>query len=219
MPAGRSSIKPQDLAGSRVYILQILMYVLVAVTVVMRVPRAAASAGRTNQVIGTVSAASAWCPKTPGYSAARSGTTSATVGKAPTDEEIVAAAKAAYTDDFIRAFLDGYATVLDGNASTISAGPEAAAPRQPGHPDPGRGHEQRRYPHRADDPGRDARLRAGRTSFGTAHRLSTIWDANTIVVIDAGRVVEQGSYEELLRRHGFYRDLCNSQFPTPSSIA
>jgi ATP-binding cassette subfamily B protein len=57
-----------------------------------------------------------------------------------------------------------------------------------------------------------ARLRAGRTSFVIAHRLSTVRDADTIVVMDAGRVIEQGGHEELLGRHGFYRDLYNSQF-------
>ncbi|MDP9252865.1 MAG: ABC transporter ATP-binding protein, partial [Chloroflexota bacterium] len=57
-----------------------------------------------------------------------------------------------------------------------------------------------------------ARLRHGRTSFVIAHRLSTIRSADTIVVMDAGRIVEQGSHAELLARRGFYHDLYYSQF-------
>ena len=45
-----------------------------------------------------------------------------------------------------------------------------------------------------------------------AHRLSTIRNADTIVVMDNGRIVEQGSHDDLLRRHGFYYQLYNSQF-------
>jgi ATP-binding cassette subfamily B protein len=57
-----------------------------------------------------------------------------------------------------------------------------------------------------------ARLRSCRTSFVIAHRLSTVRDADTVVVMDAGRVVEQGRHQELLHRGGFYRDIYNSQF-------
>jgi len=57
-----------------------------------------------------------------------------------------------------------------------------------------------------------ARLRRGRTSFVIAHRLSTVRNADTIVVMDNGRIVEQGSHNDLLRRHGFYYELYNSQF-------
>jgi ATP-binding cassette, subfamily B, multidrug efflux pump len=57
-----------------------------------------------------------------------------------------------------------------------------------------------------------ARLRSRRTSFVIAHRLSTVRDADTIVVMDAGRVVEQGRHQELLHRGGVYRDIYNSQF-------
>jgi hypothetical protein len=62
------------------------------------------------------------------------------------------------------------------------------------------------------DPAPGARLRRGRTSFVIAHRLSTIRNADTIVVMDHGRIVEQGSHHDLLRRHGFYYQLYNSQF-------
>ncbi len=63
------------------------------------------------------------------------------------------------------------------------------------------------------------RLRSGRTSFVIAHRLSTIRDADTIVAMDGGRVVEQGSHEELLCRRGFYRQLYNSQFANALTVA
>src|SRR5205814_10328974 len=57
-----------------------------------------------------------------------------------------------------------------------------------------------------------AQLRRGRTSFVIAHRLSTIRNADVSVVMDGGRIVEQGSHAELLRREGFYYRLYNSQF-------
>jgi ABC-type glutathione transport system ATPase component len=56
------------------------------------------------------------------------------------------------------------------------------------------------------------RLCQGRTSFVIAHRLSTIRDADTIVVMDAGSIVEQGRHDQLLRKHGLYHTLYNSQF-------
>jgi ATP-binding cassette subfamily B protein len=57
-----------------------------------------------------------------------------------------------------------------------------------------------------------ARLRQGRTSFVIAHRLSTIRNADTNVVMDAGRIVEQGNHADLLAKKGFYADLYESQF-------
>jgi ATP-binding cassette subfamily B protein len=56
------------------------------------------------------------------------------------------------------------------------------------------------------------RLRQGRTSFVIAHRLSTVRDADTILVMDRGDIVEQGSHDELLARRGVYFDLYESQF-------
>ena len=57
-----------------------------------------------------------------------------------------------------------------------------------------------------------AELMKGRTSFVIAHRLSTIRGADTILVMDHGRVVEQGSHDELMAACGFYHDLYASQF-------
>ena len=52
----------------------------------------------------------------------------------------------------------------------------------------------------------------GRTSFIIAHRLSTNKNADTIIVMDSGHIVEQGSHDELMAKNGFYADLYNSQF-------
>ena len=57
-----------------------------------------------------------------------------------------------------------------------------------------------------------AKLMKGRTSFVIAHRLSTIRHAETIIVMDHGRIIEQGDHNELMARQGFYYDLYNSQF-------
>jgi ATP-binding cassette subfamily B multidrug efflux pump len=57
-----------------------------------------------------------------------------------------------------------------------------------------------------------AALRADRTSFVIAHRLSTIRDAHTILVMDGGRIVEQGNHADLLARDGAYRALYQAQF-------
>ena len=61
------------------------------------------------------------------------------------------------------------------------------------------------------------RLRASRTSFVIAHRLSTIRGADLIVVMEHGRIVEQGSHQELLSRDGPYFRLYNSQFAAPAA--
>ncbi len=52
----------------------------------------------------------------------------------------------------------------------------------------------------------------GRTSFIVAHRLSTIKEADLILVMNKGNIIEQGSHEELLAKNGFYAKLYNSQF-------
>lgn len=56
------------------------------------------------------------------------------------------------------------------------------------------------------------RLLKGRTSFVVAHRLSTIRDANQILVMDKGNIVETGNHESLLKQEGLYASLYNSQF-------
>jgi len=135
-----------------------------------------------------------------------------------TGEQIVAAARAAYADHFIRTLPDGYDTLLDEDASNISAGQKQlltiARAFLASPPililDEATSNVDTRTEVLIQDA--MARLRQGRTSFVIAHRLSTIRNADTIVVMDAGHIVEQGSHEDLLTQHGFYYDLYNSQF-------
>jgi ABC-type multidrug transport system fused ATPase/permease subunit len=134
------------------------------------------------------------------------------------DQEIVAAARAASVDPFVRALPDGYSTVIDGEASGISAGQKQlltiarAFLANPGILilDEATSHVDTRTEALVQNA--MARLRSGRTSFVIAHRLSTIRDADTIVVMDAGRIVEQGSHAELMSQQGFYQQLYKSQF-------
>jgi ABC-type multidrug transport system fused ATPase/permease subunit len=135
-----------------------------------------------------------------------------------TDEEIVAAAKAAYVDDFVRTMPDGYASVLDGDASVISSGQrQLLTIARAFLADPGiliLDEATSNVDTRTEAMIQDAmgRLRKYRTSFVIAHRLSTIHNADTILVMESGRIAEQGRHKELLRRRGFYYDLYNSQF-------
>jgi len=135
-----------------------------------------------------------------------------------TAEEVVAAARAAYADHFVRTLPDSYRTLLDEDASNISAGQRQlltiarAFLANPGILilDEATSNVDTRTEVLIQEA--MARLRHGRTSFVIAHRLSTIRNADTIVVMNAGRIVEQGSHDDLLRRHGFYYQLYNSQF-------
>ncbi len=135
-----------------------------------------------------------------------------------TDAEIKAAAAAAYVDHFVRTLPDGYDTVLDEEASNISAGQRqllTIARAFLANPtililDEATSNVDTRTEVLIQEA--MARLRRGRTSFVIAHRLSTIRNADSIVVMDGGRIVEQGSHAELLARHGFYAALYNSQF-------
>jgi len=113
---------------------------------------------------------------------------------------------------------DGYATVLDGEASGISTGQKqllTIARAFLTNPDILILDEATSsVDTRTEILVRNAmtKLRSGRTSFVIAHRLSTVTSADTIVVMDAGRIVEQGSHAELLRNRGFYHELYSTQF-------
>src|SRR5438128_9102953 len=135
-----------------------------------------------------------------------------------TADEIVAAAQAAHADDFIRTLPDGYDTVLNDDASNISAGQKQLltiaraflADRTVLILDEATSSVDTRTEVQIQQA--MARLRQGRTSFVIAHRLSTIRNADSIVVMDQGKIVEQGAHAELLARHGFYYTLYQSQF-------
>ncbi len=85
-------------------------------------------------------------------------------------------------------------------------------PGRPVDPDPRRGDQLGRHPHRGADPGGDERAAPNRTSFVIAHRLSTIRGADVILVMEDGQIVEQGTHDSLLESHGAYWRLYNAQF-------
>ena len=135
-----------------------------------------------------------------------------------TMDEIVAAATAAHVDPFVRTLPDGYDTVLDEDASNISAGQRqlvTIARAFLADPsilvlDEATSNVDTRTEVLIQQA--MARLRQGRTSFVIAHRLSTIRNADEIVVMDGGRIVELGDHAGLLQKRGVYYDLYQSQF-------
>ena len=135
-----------------------------------------------------------------------------------TEEQIVEAAKATYVDRFVRTFPAGYDTVLDDEASNVSAGEKQlltiarAFLSQPTVLilDEATSSVDTRTEvlvQRAM-----AALRKDRTSFVIAHRLSTIRDADLILVMEHGDIVEQGTHNELIKLSGPYAKLYQSQF-------
>ena len=135
-----------------------------------------------------------------------------------TDEEVIAAAKAAHADHFIRTLPGGYQMELNEDASNVSQGQKqlltiARAILADNHIlilDEATSSVDTRTEQRIQK-AMDNLMR-GRTSFVIAHRLSTIKDSDLILVMRDGDIVEQGSHEELLAAGGFYADLYNSQF-------
>ena len=133
-------------------------------------------------------------------------------------DEIVAAATAAHVDPFVRTLPGGYDTLLEEEASNISAGQRqlvTIARAFLADPsililDEATSNVDTRTEVLIQQA--MARLRHGRTSFVIAHRLSTIRNADEIVVMEGGRIVEQGDHAELLRKQGFYYRLYQSQF-------
>ena len=138
-----------------------------------------------------------------------------------TDEEIIAAAQAAHVDHFVRTLPDGYDTILDDDATSVSEGEKQLltiaraflADRRILILDEATSSVDTRTEVLIQKA--MAKLMLGRTSFVIAHRLSTIRDAHTILVMNHGRIVEQGTHEALLAKRGFYFDLYDSQFAEP----
>jgi ATP-binding cassette subfamily B protein len=135
-----------------------------------------------------------------------------------TEEEIVAAAKAAHVDHFVRTMPHGYDTVIDDDASNLSQGEKqllTIARAFLADPeililDEATSSVDTRTEVLVQQA--MSRLMKGRTAFVIAHRLSTIRNADEILVMDKGKIVEQGSHDELMARKGFYFNLYNSQF-------
>ena len=138
-----------------------------------------------------------------------------------TEDEIVAAATAAYVDRFVHSLPDGYDTVIDEEGSNVSAGEKqliTIARAFLADPtllilDEATSSVDTRTEllvQRAM-----TNLRANRTSFVIAHRLSTIRDADLILVMEHGDIVEQGTHHGLLQARGHYYDLYQSQFNAP----
>jgi ATP-binding cassette subfamily B protein len=135
-----------------------------------------------------------------------------------TEEEIVQAAKAARVDHFIRTLPDGYDTVLNQEATTLSQGQKQLLTiARAILADPAiliLDEATSSVDTRTEVSIQKAmsELMKGRTSFVIAHRLSTIRDADLILVMNHGKIIEQGTHEGLLAQAGFYADLYNSQF-------
>ena len=135
-----------------------------------------------------------------------------------TEEEIVAAAKAAHADSFIRRLPKGYDTVIAEDGGNISQGQKqllCIARVMLCLPpmlilDEATSSIDTRTEVRIQ--AAFARMMQGRTSFIVAHRLSTIREADVILVMKDGHIVEQGDHDTLLAQGGFYAKLYNSQF-------
>ncbi len=134
------------------------------------------------------------------------------------DEEIVAAAKAAYAHSFIMALPDGYDTLISGDGGSLSQGQTqllCIARVMLSNPpmlilDEATSNIDTLTEQRVQLAFN--RMMEGRTSFVVAHRLSTIKEADVILVMRDGNVIEQGRHAELLEKNGFYAELYRSQF-------
>ena len=135
-----------------------------------------------------------------------------------TDEEVIAAAKACHAHGFIKRLSDGYDTVIGEDGGSLSQGQKqllSIARVMLCQPpmlilDEATSSIDTRTEIKIQDA--FAKLMKGRTSFIVAHRLSTIQNADRILVMKDGSIIEQGNHEELLEQKGFYYKLYNSQF-------
>nr|WP_139193840.1 ABC transporter ATP-binding protein [Anaerobacillus alkalidiazotrophicus] len=142
-----------------------------------------------------------------------------------TKEEVIAAAKSAFADDFIRTLPDGYDTVLGEDASNISQGQKqllTIARAIISNPkililDEATSSVDTRTEKNIQKAMK--KLMEGRTSFVIAHRLSTIQDADVILVMNQGEILEKGTHHELLNKNGFYAELYYSQFSKKAEVS
>ena len=135
-----------------------------------------------------------------------------------TDEEIIEAAKASHAHSFIKRLPEGYDTVISENGGNLSQGQKQllCITRVMLSIPPMLILDEATS---SIDTSTEIRIQkafnkmmSGRTSFIVAHRLSTIREADVILVMKNGRIIEQGSHNELLEKKGFYHELYNSQF-------
>ena len=142
-----------------------------------------------------------------------------------TDDEVLAAAKASHAHSFIKRLPKGYDTVIGEDGGSLSAGQKqllcitrvmlCLPPML--ILDEATSSIDTRTEMRIQKA--FATMMQGRTSFLVAHRLSTIQEADVILVMRDGKIVEQGNHEELLAKGGFYADLYNSQFENAGECA
>ena len=135
-----------------------------------------------------------------------------------TDEEIIAAAKASHAHSFIKRLPQGYDTVITEDGGSLSQGQKQllcitrvmlCLPPMLILDEATSSIDSRTEIKIQDS---FAKMMNGRTSFIVAHRLSTIREADVILVMKDGHIIEQGNHEELLAKNGFYANLYNSQF-------
>ena len=139
-------------------------------------------------------------------------------GRKATDEEIIAAAKATHAHSFIKRLPEGYDTVLGEDGGSLSQGQKqllcitrvmlAVPPML--ILDEATSSIDTRTELRVQRA--FAKLMKGRTSFIVAHRLSTIKEADMILVMKDGNIIEQGNHDSLMKQGGFYCELYNSQY-------
>lgn len=135
-----------------------------------------------------------------------------------TEEEMIAAAKASHAHSFIKRLPDGYDTVITEDGGNLSQGQKqllcitrvmlCLPPML--ILDEATSSIDTRTEMRIQNA--FLKMMNGRTSFIVAHRLSTIREADIILVMNQGKIIEQGNHEELLAMNGFYANLYNSQF-------
>ena len=130
-----------------------------------------------------------------------------------TDEEVLAAARAANCDEFVNRMPQGYDTMLYSDGANLSQGQRqlvaiarAAVSEAPVLILDEATSSVDTRTEKLIEKGLDG-LMAGRTVFVIAHRLSTVRNANAILVLEQGRVIERGSHADLLEQHGKYYQL------------